>query len=184
MAISRHILVVDDDRTNRMMITYRLQAGGHQPASAENGVEALAALKESHFDLVLLDLLMPDMDGYTTLQMIKKDSELQSTPVIMMSAVGEMDSVVRCLELGAEDYLAKPVDPLVLASRINGILAREDVQKIQADFGRVIERLADSAKAAGRGELPTGALDDLVRDGGPIGRLADEIQRFATAEER
>src|SRR5262245_56487433 len=107
------ILVVDDSRTNRNLLARRLEQYGHKVATADDGRQALASMRSQAFDLVLLDVMMPEMDGYQVLAQIKADSALHEIPVIMISALDEIDSVVKCIELGAEDYLPKPFDPVL-----------------------------------------------------------------------
>jgi DNA-binding response OmpR family regulator len=169
------VLVVDDDRTNRMMLTYRLEMAGLETATSENGLEALQMLRESDFDVVLLDILMPGMDGYATLEVMKHDQRLSRTPVIMMSAVGDLDSVVRCLEMGAEDYLPKPLDHLLLTSRVDNILLKIRLEQVEQGLGR----LADAVQAMAGDALPAGALDQLAGRTDAVGRLARQLQQLA-----
>ncbi len=119
------ILVVDDSPTNRELLARRLAREGHETALAENGREALEWLIGEAFDLVLLDLMMPELNGFEVLRRMKADARLRHVPVIMISALDELDSVVRCIELGAEDYLPKPFNPVVLRARINASLERK-----------------------------------------------------------
>src|SRR5205823_6618650 len=105
---SARLLVVDDHELNRDMLSRRLAQHGYRVDTAESGARALAMLASDAFDLVLLDIMMPVMDGYEVLARIKRDESLRHIPVVMVSAVGETDSVVKCLELGADDYLMKP----------------------------------------------------------------------------
>ena len=115
-------MVVDDDTLNRAVLTRALVELGHVSATAENGREALSMLRAGPFDVVLLDVVMPELDGYQTLAQIKADSALRHIPVIMISAVDEMDSVIRCIEMGAEDYLPKPFNAGLLRARLNASL--------------------------------------------------------------
>ncbi|MFP6742581.1 MAG: adenylate/guanylate cyclase domain-containing protein [Alphaproteobacteria bacterium] len=119
------ILVVDDIATNRDLLARRLTNDGHQVTEAEGGKRALALLAVEDFDLVLLDLMMPDMNGFEVLARMKADENLHRIPVIMISALDEMDSVVRCIEAGAEDYLPKPFDPVLLKARISAGLEKK-----------------------------------------------------------
>jgi signal transduction histidine kinase len=119
------LLVVDDDANNRDVLSRRLTRQGHDVRTAVNGSEALKMLRESAFDLVLLDIMMPDMDGYEVLGLIRGDPRLEGIPVIMISALSEVHSVVRCLEAGAEDYLAKPFNPTLLKARIGASLEKK-----------------------------------------------------------
>ena len=124
-AASGFVLVVDDIEANRDVLTRRLERQGYTTATAENGREALERLRADNFDLVLLDIMMPEMDGYEVLQRLKADEALRHIPVIMISALNELDSVVRCIELGAEDYLPKPFNPTLLKARIGACLEKK-----------------------------------------------------------
>jgi two-component system, sensor histidine kinase and response regulator len=119
------LLVVDDESTNRDVLSRRLTRQGHTVVTASNGNDALAVMRETPFDLVLLDIMMPDMDGYEVLRRIKADASLQHIPVVMISAVDELQSVVRCIAAGAEDYLAKPFNPTLLQARIGACLEKK-----------------------------------------------------------
>ncbi len=135
------ILVVDDVEQNRDLLARRLTRQGHTIVLAESGTEALENLAQAPFDLVLLDVMMPGMDGYETLSRIKSDMNLRAVPVIMVSALNEMDSVVRCIELGAADYLAKPFDPILLKARVDACLRDKRAHDREA---RLYERLEDN----------------------------------------
>src|SRR5262249_16291519 len=117
-----NILVVDDNRMNRLLLGRTLEQQGHKVAFAENGQQALDQLHHQPFDLVLLDVEMPDLDGYHVLDQLSGDHHLRNIPVIMTSALDELDSVVKCIELGAEDYLTKPINPVLLKARIRASL--------------------------------------------------------------
>ena len=120
------ILVVDDNEDNCYTLTRRLKRQGYDNvATAAHGREALELLAARSFDLVLLDVMMPDMDGYEVLETMKADPALRGIPVVMISALDEMDSVARCIELGAEDYLAKPFDPTLLRDRVRDCLEKK-----------------------------------------------------------
>jgi len=120
-----HILVVDDIETNRELLSRRLGRDGHRVAVAEGGRQALNMLQAEDFDLVLLDLMMPEMNGFEVLARLKSDTRLHQIPVIMISALNEIDSVIRCIEAGAEDYLSKPFDPVLLRARISAGLEKK-----------------------------------------------------------
>jgi adenylate cyclase len=122
------VLVVDDTEMNRDMLCSLLEADGHKSAVAENGRLALEILKAKPFDLVLLDVMMPEMNGYQVLEQLKSDSSLRDIPVIVLSALDEIGSVVRCIELGAEDYLPKPFDPVLLRARIGACLEKKHLR--------------------------------------------------------
>jgi signal transduction histidine kinase len=120
-----HLLVVDDDPANREVLCRRLERQGHDVQTAGSGLDAMRILGEAAFDLVLLDIMMPEMDGYEVLGRMKADERLQHVPVIMISALNELQSVVRCIEAGAEDYLTKPFNPTLLKARIGSCLEKK-----------------------------------------------------------
>ncbi len=122
---SARILAVDDDDLNRDMLIRRLDKLGYEVSEAANGREALSKLKDGNFDLVLLDILMPDLDGFQTLEFIKADPRLKHIPVIMLTALDDVDSTVRCIEAGAEDCVPKPFNPIILRARITASLEKK-----------------------------------------------------------
>lgn len=128
------LLVVDDNEMNRDMLSRRLLRQGHQIEMATNGREALAMITAHKFDLVLLDIMMPEMNGYEVLEHIKTDPLLRHIPVIMITAVDEIESVVRCIELGADDYLPKPFNPVLLKARINASLEKKWLRDQQVAY--------------------------------------------------
>jgi adenylate cyclase len=124
-AVVSRILVVDDNASNRDLLARRLVREGHQVSVAENGAGALAMTAGGRFDLILLDLMMPGMNGFEVLCRLKADTGTRHIPVIMISALDELDSTVRCIEAGAEDYLPKPFNPVLLRARIGAALERK-----------------------------------------------------------
>ncbi|HXI11155.1 MAG TPA: response regulator [Thermoanaerobaculia bacterium] len=120
-----HLLVVDDDPSNRDVLSRRLRREGHVVEAAGSGRDALECVRNTAFDLVLLDIMMPEMDGYEVLRLMKADERLHHIPVIMISALNEEQSVVRCIEAGAEDYLTKPFNPTLLRARIGACLEKK-----------------------------------------------------------
>ncbi len=126
------VLVVDDIEANRDVLSRRLKRQGYTVATAQNGRLALERLRADTFDLVLLDIMMPEMDGYEVLQHLKADPVLRRIPVIVISALSEMDSVVRCIELGAEDYLPKPFNPTLLKARTGACLEKKRARDREA----------------------------------------------------
>ena len=118
------ILVVDDIEANRSLLARRLERDGHQILTAEGGYSALEMMSQHSFDLVLLDLMMPDINGYEVLIKMKEADALRDIPIIMISALDEIESVARCIQAGAEDYLPKPFDPILLQARINAVLEK------------------------------------------------------------
>jgi serine phosphatase RsbU (regulator of sigma subunit)/signal transduction histidine kinase len=139
------LLVVDDKETNRDLLARHLERQGHTVALAENGRQALEIIKKHKFDLVLLDILMPEMNGYEVLQRLKRDENWRDIPVIMISALEKMDSVVRCIEMGAEDYLPKPFDPVLLRARIGACLEKK---RLRDEAKALLQRLEGELQAA------------------------------------
>ncbi len=142
-------LVVDDSSVNRLLLVRRLETLGLEVMQAENGVLALELLagNPGAVDVVLLDVLMPELDGYETLAAMKADESTRHIPVLIVSGVEELDSVVRCIELGASDYLTKPINASILAARINASLAAKRLHDVEVEsferqtaLNRTIER--------------------------------------------
>ena len=132
------VLVVDDIEENRDVLSRRLKRQGYTVATSENGREALERLRSETFDLVLLDIMMPEMDGYEVLQRLKADEALRHIPVIMISALSELDSVVRCIGMGAEDYLPKPFNPTLLKARIGACLEKKRAHDREQELATVL----------------------------------------------
>jgi class 3 adenylate cyclase len=135
------ILVVDDGEDNRDMLARRLRRQGYEVRTAAGGRAALAALAESPVDLVLLDVMMPDLDGYAVLERLKADPARRDIPVLMISALDDLHSVVRCIQLGAEDYLGKPFDPVLLQARIGACLEKKRLHDQEARQRRQLAAL-------------------------------------------
>lgn len=137
------VLVVDDTRLNRTILARALETQGHEVVEAENGrvaMDLLQAEGASGIDVILLDLEMPEMDGYETLRRIKASEAIGHLPVIVISAVDELDSVVRCIEMGAADYLPKPFNAAVLRARLSTSLAAKRLRDLERDYLRTIDR--------------------------------------------
>jgi class 3 adenylate cyclase len=133
---SSRLLVVDDNKVNRLLLTRSLEQQGHKVASAENGRVALEMLRRENFDLLLLDIEMPEMDGFQVLEQLVADLKLRDIPVIVTSSLEGVENVVRCIELGAEDYLSKPVNPVLLKARIGACLEKKRLQDQQKELVR------------------------------------------------
>jgi sigma-B regulation protein RsbU (phosphoserine phosphatase) len=155
-AAAAALLVVDDNEENRYTLTRRLTREGYTNlATADNGRQALEALHSRRFDLVLLDVMMPELNGYQVLEHLKADRQLRDVPVIMISAVDEMDSIIRCIELGAEDYLAKPFNPTLLRARVGASLEKKRLRdEVHASLKR-LEHELDAARKLQAGMLPS-----------------------------
>jgi class 3 adenylate cyclase len=156
------ILLVDDDENNRYTLSRRLQRENYTDITeAENGRAALEKLRERPFDLVLLDVMMPEMDGYAVLSELKSDMVLRDIPVIMISAVDAIESVVRCIELGAEDYLPKPFNPILLKARIGASLEKRRLRFQEETYTRTIETEKRRSDDLLQAVLPPGAIREL-----------------------
>jgi class 3 adenylate cyclase len=128
--------VVDDNKVNRLLLSRNIELMGHKVTLAENGRVALQLLKREPFDLMLLDIEMPEMDGFQVLGEMAKDLELRDFPVIVTSSLEGVENVVRCIELGAEDYLNKPVNPVLLKARIGASLEKKRLRDQQKELVR------------------------------------------------
>jgi len=146
-----HLLVVDDNKVNRILLARSLEQQGHVVEVAENGKTGLDMLRAKAFDLVLLDIEMPEMDGFQVLEACLNDTNLREIPIIMTSSMDELDSVVKCIELGAEDYLNKPVNPVLLRARINASLEKKRLRDEQRKLFRTFatEEVADQLSREG-----------------------------------
>jgi len=134
-----NILIIDDLESNRRLLSDLVKPMGHKPITAEDGPAGLALLKSEPIDLVLLDIAMPGMSGYEVLEQAKGDRGLRHVPIIVVSGVGEMDSVVRCVKAGADDYLVKPFDPYLLRARIDSGLEKKRLHDQQARYRTEME---------------------------------------------
>jgi serine phosphatase RsbU (regulator of sigma subunit) len=148
------ILVVDDNEMNRDLLSRRLRREGHTVVVAEDGRAALDALARQPFDLVLLDIMMPELTGYEVLEILKKDDVLRHVPVVMITATTEDDSIVRCLALGAEDHLPKPFNPAILRARVGSSLAKKRLHDAEQRHARSLERELEIGREIQRGFLP------------------------------
>jgi len=146
-----HLLVVDDNKVNRLLLSRSLEQQGHSVETAENGRQALEMLRSRPFDLVLLDIQMPEIDGYEVLSQLTTDLHLRDIAVIMTSALDELDSVVKCIEMGAEDYLTKPVNPVLLRARIGASLEKKKLRDQQRELIRkfATAEVADDLETSG-----------------------------------
>jgi adenylate cyclase len=154
-----HILIVDDDALNRRLLTKNLETDGHRTTDVDNGFAALSSIESDVPDVILLDIEMPGLDGIEVLERIKADAKTRHIPVIMISGVDDSDSVVRCLEAGADDFLPKPFDPVIFRARIAAGLNRKRLADLEQDRIRdVVTRFLPEPIAAqmlerGDGEL-------------------------------
>jgi class 3 adenylate cyclase len=168
------LLVADDNKVNRLLLTRNLELMGHGVACAENGRIALEMLRRERFDLVLLDMEMPEVDGFAVLAAMKQDLALRDVPVIVTSSLEGIDHVVRCVELGAEDYLHKPVNPVLLKARIGASLEKKHLRDQQKELLRrfatpeVAEDLEQSGFALGGRRVRASVMFLDIRDFTPL----------------
>jgi adenylate cyclase len=169
---SSRILVVDDNVSNRDVLARRLTREGHQVVTASNGASALELIGSHEFDLVLLDLIMPEMNGFEVLRRLKATEHTQDLPVIVISALDELDSVVRCIESGAEDYLTKPFNPVLLRARINASLERKRLHDREKKFIHDLEHERQRSESLLLNILPQ-VVVERMREGENV--IADRI---------
>jgi signal transduction histidine kinase len=170
------ILVVDDNRTSRLKLSMNLEQQGHSVSLAEDGQQALDRLKGEPFDVVLLDILMPEMDGYQVLERMKSDPELRDIPVIVISALDEIDSAVRCIEIGAEDYLPKSFNPVLLRARLNSSLQKKKLRDLEKKYLQQEVMLRQNEKLATLGKLSAGMAHELNNPAAAAHRGASQLQ--------
>jgi signal transduction histidine kinase len=171
-----HILIVDDNRMNRIKLSRSLEHQGHTVGLAEDGHKALELLKAQWFDVVLLDIIMPGMDGYQVLETIRGDPKLRDLPVIVISALDETDSAVRCIEMGAEDYLPKPFNPVLLRARLNASLQKKKLRDLEKAYLQQEVMLRQSEKLATLGKLSAGMAHELNNPAAAAQRGAAQLQ--------
>jgi len=157
------VLVVDDNEVNRDLLARRLQRQGHRVSVAEDGFQALEMMRSAPFDLVLLDIMMPQMNGYQVLENLKADEKLRYIPVIMISAVDDIDSIVRCIELGAEDYLSKPFNPVLLKARISACLEKKRLRDQEQAYLRELAQEQEKSERLLLNILPLAIAERLKR---------------------
>jgi class 3 adenylate cyclase/CheY-like chemotaxis protein len=160
-ASTGRILVVDDDPMTREMLCRRLHRLGFELDQAADGREALNRLKDKRYDLVLLDILMPVLDGFQTLETMRADQSLRHLPVIMLTALDDVDSTVRCIEAGATDYLPKPFNPVVLRARINAALEKKRLHDQEQAYIEQINRERAKSERLLLNVLPKAVADRL-----------------------
>ena len=171
-----HILVVDDNSTSRLKLTMGLKQQGHTVALAENGQQALDMLRAEAFDVVLLDIILPEMDGHEVLRQMKCDKTLRDIPVIVISAQDDMDSMVKCIEMGAEDYLPKPFNPVLLKARLNASLRKKKLRDLEIAYLEQEVMLRQSEKLATLGRLSAGLAHELNNPAAATQRGVEQLR--------
>jgi adenylate cyclase len=163
------LLVVDDNRVNRLLLTRTLELQGYDVAAVDGGRAALDLLKREDFDILLLDIEMPGMNGFEVLEELHNDLRLRDLPVIVTSSLEGIDNVVRCIELGAEDYLTKPVNPVLLRARVGSSLEKKRLRDQQKELVRrfaapeVAQDLQQSGFALGGKRVRASAMFSDIR---------------------
>ncbi|MBE7470223.1 MAG: adenylate/guanylate cyclase domain-containing response regulator [Anaerolineae bacterium] len=133
------VLIVDDNEDIRSLLAGQIKRQGHTVTTAENGRQALELVRTQPFDLMLLDMMMPELDGYGVLTQLKADPDLRHLPVVVVSAVDDLDSVVRCIELGADDYMFKPFNKVLLKARVSACLEKKQLRDQEQNYLRLIQ---------------------------------------------
>ena len=183
---SGHILVVDDDERVRGTLADLLEIEGYTVSTAADGVEALSMLRSHSYDLILLDIMMPGMDGYQVLELLKQDEILRHIPVVVISAVGESNIMVRCIELGAEDYLSKPYQRTILRARVKSSLERKQLRDQEKDYLTQLQSLYQEVQAADQAKSEFVALvaHELRTPLSTLWAYAELLSRAGTLNEK
>lgn len=169
------ILVVDDSRVSAVKLAKAMSVLGHRSEVADNGAHALRRLREGSFDLILLDIVMPEMDGYAVLQALKADPALRDIPVIVISSLeDEIGSVVRAIELGAVDFLPKQFEPAILRARVEACLDRKRLRDRELEYFQHVDELTQAAQVISAGAFRPVDLDvaSVTTRQDPLGELA------------
>ena len=174
-ARSSRILVVDDNAANRDVLARRLTREGHRVVTANSGAAALELVASQDFDLVLLDLIMPEMSGFEVLRRLKASEHSKDLPVIVISALDEIDSVVRCIESGAEDYLTKPFNPVLLRARVGASLEKKSLRDREKQFIVELEREKQRSETLLLNILPQGIVNRMRNGETVIADHVDEV---------
>jgi DNA-binding response OmpR family regulator len=173
------MLVVDDDEMNQDVLARYLKREGHKVSTAADGAQALQMIAAERFDVVLLDIMMPVLDGYQVLERMKSDARLRDIPVIVLSAASELESVVKCIELGAEDYLPKPFERALLRARIGACLEKKRLRDRELLYLQDVACITAAAAAVEAGTFRPEDLTDVGRRIDELGQLARVFKRMA-----
>jgi CheY-like chemotaxis protein len=177
--LAARILVVDDSVVNRKLLERLLTQESHTVETASDGRAALARIEQDPFsiDVVLLDIMMPELDGYEVLQSLKEGERTRHLPVIMISAIEEVASVIRCIKAGAADYLTKPFNPEILHARLASTLAEKRLRDIEREYLQQVQILTDAAAAMESGEYGSVQLESVASRPDSLGRLGRILQQ-------
>lgn len=179
MTMRGNILIVDDDLVNRLVLSTNLKEQGYDVVTAENGLQALDLLRSQAFDVVLLDLVMPELDGFGVLEKMKQNTVQREIPVIVISALDEMESILRCIEMGATDYLPKPFNAPLLRARLSASLVNKRIRDIELEYLEQVDRVIQAAGAVESGSFECDSLDTVAARDDALGQLARVFQSMA-----
>jgi len=174
------VLVVDDEAGNRDLLARRLQREGYAVLAAAGGREALELVAKEPVDVVLLDVMMPDLDGLAVLERLKADPASRDLPVIMISALDDLSAIANCIQAGALDYLPKPFEPVILRARLAASLAEKRFRDQERDLVRALGVVTAAAASVEAGAYQAGQLGDMAQRADAVGRLARVMDRMAT----
>jgi pimeloyl-ACP methyl ester carboxylesterase/DNA-binding response OmpR family regulator len=178
-----HLLLVDDHPLNRDMLGRRLERLGYRVTQAEHGKQALELLEQSPVDLILLDIMMPELDGYGVLEALKRNPALRHIPVIILSALDDMQNIVRGIELGADDYLPKPFDPVLLRARIDACLVKKHIHDLESSYVKQVEAAKRRTDDLLHVVIPIGVALSGEKDFNQLlERIVTEAQKLCNAD--
>lgn len=169
------VLIVDDSEENRDLLARQVKRFGYETDMAEDGEQALIKLRNGSYDLVLLDIMMPGLNGYQVLERIKTDPKLKIIPVIMISAVDDLDGVAKCMELGADDYIFKPFKVILLKARVNASLERKRLRDQEAAYMEALKAEQEKSDRLLLNILPRPIAERLKQQVGSKGIIADSF---------
>jgi two-component system, cell cycle response regulator len=173
------VLVVDDDPMNRLLLRRGLEREGLAVELAVDGGQGWEAIRAGRADLVLLDIVMPVLDGYEVLARMRADPATAALPVVVISGADDAEGVVRCIELGADDFLPKPFDPALLRARLGAGLARKRLSDLEREYREQVGHVVEAAAAVERGDFRPGCLDGVAAREDALGLLAAVFSRMA-----
>ncbi len=174
-----HILVVDDQANTRTFLATLLKRQGYSVVTVENGLQALETLRNTPFDLMLLDINMPEMDGYQVLQRLKTDETLQNIPVIVISALDEMKDIIKCIQLGAVDHLPKRFNQFLFKARIEACIEQKRLHDQEVAYLQQVDRLTEAVVAIENENFKLENIDGIAARQDELGQLARVFQDMA-----
>jgi len=173
------ILIVDDEPFNVDYLEQELDDLDYDTIGAANGQEALLQVEASSPDMILLDIMMPVMDGFTALARLKANARWRDIPVVVISAMSDIDSIAKGIELGADDYLPKPFDPVLLEARLNAGLEKKRLRDLELEYLRQVTLLTEAASAVESQDFEPDTLNSVAGRPDALGNLARVFQHMA-----